>query len=119
MYRVTRELDFGDLKVTVKELTVAEVRAWLNEPSVEQKEFDLFTDLLAFDGIGVEEVYRFTDLKKATIEELPPSAIAKIAAVIKELNSVFFNQYLPALNRLRERIENQSPSRPLADSNAA
>ena len=64
MYRVTRELDFGDLKVTVKELTVAEVRAWLNEPAQERQEFDLFTDLLAFDGIGVEELYRFTLLTR-------------------------------------------------------
>ncbi len=109
MYRVTRELEFGELKVTVKELTVAEVRVWLNEPaSSEQKEFDLFTDLLTFDGIGVEEIYRFTDLKKELIEELPPSVLAKISAVIKEINTVFFNQYLPALNQLRERLESNN-----------
>lgn len=117
MYRVTRELEFGELKVTVKELTVAEVRAWLDEPANEQKEFDLFTDLLTFDGIGIEEIYRFTDLKKELIEQLPPSAIAKISAIIKELNSVFFTQYLPALNQLRERLE--SNTKALADSNAA
>jgi hypothetical protein len=118
MYRVTRELEFGELKVIVKELTVAEVRTWLNEPgNEEKKEFDLFTDLLTFDGIGIEELYRFTDLKKELIEELPPSAIAKISAVIKEINSVFFNQYLPALNQLRERLE--SNVKALADSNAA
>ncbi len=108
MYTVTRELDFGDLTVTVKELTVAEVRAWLTAPSpVEPKRFDLFSDLLAFDGIGMEEISRFTNLNTQQVENLPPSAIAKIAAVIKEINSVFFGQYLPALNALRERIEAQ------------
>jgi hypothetical protein len=117
MYRVTRELEFGELKVIVKELTVAEVREWLNEPGNEQKEFDLFTDLLTFDGIGIEEVYRFTDLKKELIEQLPLSAIAKISAIIKELNAGFFTQYLPALNQLRERLE--SNTKALADSNAA
>jgi hypothetical protein len=118
MYRVTRELQFDELTVIVKELTVAEVRVWLNEPSqTEQKEFDLFTDLLTFDGIGIEELYRFTNLKKEQVEELPPSAIAKISAVIKEINTVFFNQYLPALNQLRERLE--SNVKALADSNAA
>lgn len=106
MYCVTRELEFGELKVTVKELTVAEVRAWLNEPTnTKDRDFDLFTDLLTFDGIGIEEIYRFTDLKKELIETLPPSVLAKISAIIKELNSVFFNQYLPALNKLRERLE--------------
>lgn len=118
MYRVTRELEFGELKVEVKELTVAEVRVWLNEPApTEQKEFDLFTDLLTFDGIGVEEIYRFTNLKKEVIETLPPSVLAKIAAVIKDLNGVFFNQYLPALNKLRERLEDSKKT--LVDSNAA
>lgn len=117
MFRVTREMEFGDLKITVKELTVAEIRAWLNEPSpVEQKEFDLFTDLLIFDGIGVEEIYRFTDLKRELIDDLPPSAMAKIAAVIKEINGVFFNQYLPSLNKLRERLAESNKA--LADSNA-
>ena len=118
MFRVTREMEFGDLKVVVKELTVAEIRAWLNEPApVEPRAFDLFTDLLVFDGIGVEEIVRFTDLQRGIIEDLPPSAMAKIAAVIKEINGVFFNQYLPSLNKLRERLVEDSKT--LADSNAA
>jgi len=53
----------------------------------------------------MDELHRFTDLKKDMIEQLPPSAISKIAAVIKELNTVFFNQYVPALNKLRERLD--------------
>jgi hypothetical protein len=58
MYQVTREVEFGDLKVTVKELTVAEVRRWMNEtkPDQDEKEFDMFLDLLSFDGIGINEI---------------------------------------------------------------
>lgn len=109
--RITREVKLSDeLSITVKELTVAEVRAWLNEPTekAEDRDFDLLTDLMNFDGIGMDELHRFTDLKKGQVEDLPPSAIAKVAAVIKDLNGVFFNQYLPALNRLRERLASDS-----------
>ena len=107
MFVVTREVDVCGTIVTVKELTVAEIRAWLSEPTPtnEDREIDLLTDLMNFDGIGMDELHRFTDLKKDMIEQLPPSAISKIAAVIKELNTVFFNQYVPALNKLRERLD--------------
>jgi hypothetical protein len=105
MFAITRELQFGECTVTVKELTVAEVRAWLNEPAkTEEPEFDLLTGLLSFDGIGMEELHRFTDLKKDQVELLPPSALKQIACVIKELNSVFFNEYLSRLNTLKERL---------------
>lgn len=114
---VTREVEVCDLVVIVKELTVSEIRAWLSEPTKpqEDREIDLLTDLMNFDGIGMDEIHRFTDLKKELVETLPPSAIAKIAAVIKELNTVFFNQYVPALNKLRERLD----SAVSAASNAA
>lgn len=104
---VTREVEVCDITVIVKELTVAEIRAWLSEPapSNEDREIDLLTDLMNFEGIGMDEIHRFTDLKKDIVEQLPPSAISKIAAVIKELNTVFFNQYVPALNKLRERLD--------------
>lgn len=104
---VTREVEVFDITVIVKELTVAEIRAWLSEPtqSNEDREIDLLTDLMSFEGIGMDEIHRFTDLKKDIVEQLPLSAISKIAAVIKELNTVFFNQYVPALNKLRERLE--------------
>lgn len=119
MFAVTRELTFGELTVTVKELTVAEVRAWLNEPTkAEQPEFDILTGLMSFDGIGMEEIHRFTDLKKEMVEELPPSALKMIATVIKELNSVFFNDYLTRLNEVRKNIEQSSITAP-ALSNAA
>lgn len=106
MFAITRELEFGNLKVTVKELTVAEVRAWLSEPTpTDAPEFDILTGLLSFDGIGMEEIHRFTDLKKDQVEQLPPSALKSIAAVIKDLNSVFFNEYLVKLNEVRQRLE--------------
>lgn len=118
MFSITRELKFGDLTVTVKELAVSEVRAWLNEPTkVDQPEFDILTGLMSFDGIGMEEIHRFTDLKKEMVEELPPSCLKMIAAVIKELNSVFFNDYLTRLNEVRKGLESQVTAPAL--SNAA
>lgn len=111
MYQVTRELSFGDLKITVRELTVAEVRRWMNETKTDKDDFDLFVDLLSFDGIGIDEIHLFTDLKKDQVDELPPSVLAKTAAMIKEVNSVFFNQYLPRVNHLREQVEKDKLSK--------
>jgi len=104
---VTREIEVCEIVVTVKELRVDEIRAWLSEPTPanDDREIDLLTDLMNFDGIGMDEIHRFTDLKKDMVEQLTPSALSKIAAVIKELNTVFFNQYVPALNKLRERLD--------------
>ncbi len=114
MISITREVVIDDLTVTVKELTVAEIRVWLSDakPNPEEQ-FDLITDLLSFDGIGMDELYKFTDLTKEQIESLPLSAMQKVAAVIKEVNSVFFNQYVPALNKLRERLSSM-PSNDLS-----
>lgn len=111
MYQVTRELSFGDLKITVRELTVAEVRRWMNETKADKDDFDLFVDLLSFDGIGIDEIHLFTDLKKEQVDELPPSVLAKTASIIKEVNSVFFNQYLPRVNHLREQVEKDNLSK--------
>ena len=111
MYQVTRELSFGELKITVRELTVAEVRRWMNETKTDKDEFDLFVDLLSFDGIGIDEIHLFTDLKKDQVDELPPSVLAKTAAMIKEVNGVFFNQYLPRVNHLREQVEKDKLSK--------
>lgn len=114
---VTREVKLDDdLTVTVKELTVAEIRAWLSEskPESEEPQFDLITDLLSFDGIGMDELYKFTDLTKVQIEAMPLSAMQKIATVIKDVNSVFFNQYVPALNKLQERLASARSNAPSA-----
>ncbi len=109
MFAINRELQFGELTVIVKELTVAEVRMWLNEPAKsEAPEFDTLTGLMSFDGIGMEEIHRFTDLKKEMVENLPPSCLKQIATVIKEINSVFFNDYLTRLNEVRKGLESQS-----------
>jgi|JI10StandDraft_1071094.scaffolds.fasta_scaffold316692_2 hypothetical protein len=112
MLSITRELEFGDKKITVRELTVAEVRAWLSEPQdIENREFDALTGLMSFDEIGVNDIYRFTDMKPADVEELTPSALKKIAAVVKELNSVFFCEYLQRLKEVQKRIEQNSPQK--------
>ena len=112
---VTREVKLDDeCTVTVKELTVAEIRAWLSEvkPESEEPKFDLITDLLSFDGIGMDELYKFTDLTKEQIEALPFSAMQKVSSVIKEVNGVFFNQYVPALNKLQERLASARSNAP-------
>ena len=113
MQTITRSVVLGDRTVTVKELTVAEVRTWLAEPaSVTDRPFDLIFDLLNFDGLSVEDLLRFTDLTREELDTFHPSSFAKVAAVVKEVNSVFFHQYLPALTRLRESLPKTVQSEP-------
>ena len=113
---VTREVVLGDLTVTVKELTISEIRAWLktDTPDDNGNQFDLVTDLLSFDGIGMIELCQFSTLTRDQAESLPLSAIQKVAAVIKEINSVFFFFFFPAINRLLERLESTASNDPSA-----
>ena len=107
--RISRELKFGTVTVEVIELTVAEIRAWIAEGGTTpvEREYDMFTDLIAFDGISVQDMKRFSNITDEVISTLSPSHLSRIAAVIKETNSVFFNQYLPALEKLRETVREQ------------
>lgn len=117
MYRVTRELEFGELKVEVKELTVAEIRTWLAESNIKSEEprgFDPILDILLWNDqsqdVGLNELLRFTSLRMVDIESLLPSDIEKISAVIKEVNRGFFQRFLPNMKKMQALVESQKTS---------
>lgn len=117
--RATRTIKLDELSVTVKELTVAEYRKWLlEEDTSAMPEFDIITSPLEFEGVGMNELYRFTDLMPEQVEVLTYSDLQKVAAVVKELNSVFFTLYLPATNRLLERAQQVRSAIPSASANS-
>lgn len=87
--RVVRELDLDGRKVVVKELTVAEIRAWLKEIEAGLQGGDVVGGAL-FEDITFGDLMRFTSLSGAEIDALCPSQLRQVIDVAKEINSDFF-----------------------------
>lgn len=90
----------GSRAVKVRELTVAEVRAWLQRAEEHADEalaepFDLVGELL-LDGLTLAEVALMTDLEVEAMELLTPSALQELVDKCREVNPHFFG--------LRERL---------------
>ncbi len=83
-------------QLTVKELTVAEVRHWMMD-MVEQEKTSENQDLVShvldqglFEEIALSDVLRMTDLKREQLDELTPSQLQVIIQKCKGLNGDFF-----------------------------
>ena len=79
--------------VTVKELTVAEMRAWLADASrLDTTPFDLLLLEAVSDGEMVPaDLLRFTDLTDyASLDGYSPSQLRQVVAAVKEVNGAFF-----------------------------
>lgn len=91
--RRTETLKLGDNSVTLRELTVGEVRGML----LSRPEQDT-VDYLLFDDITLGELMQMTDLSKETIDNLTQSELDTVRVKAKELNPHFFAM----LNRIKE-----------------
>lgn len=91
--RRTETLKLGDTSVTLRELTVGEVRGML----LSRPEQDT-VDYLLFDDITLGELMQMTDLSKETIDNLTQSELDTVRVKAKELNPHFFAM----LNRIKE-----------------
>lgn len=85
--RVIREIDLGDKTVQVKELTVGEIRAWLKDSGMVSGDL---VDAALFEEFSLPDLLHMTDLTAAAIDELLPSDLQKVFAVVKEVNPDFF-----------------------------
>jgi hypothetical protein len=84
-----RKVDLPGLSVTVRELTVAEVRDWAVEIETGSKVIDVAGEF-AFDGFSLDDILRMCDAPKAELEKFAPSDLAPLVSACKELNSHFF-----------------------------
>ena len=91
--RRTETLKLGDNSVTLRELTMGEVRGML----LSRPEQDT-VDYLLFDDITLGELMQMTDLSKETIDNLTQSELDTVRVKAKELNPHFFAM----LNRIKE-----------------
>ena len=93
MRRREESFEFGGQVVTVWELTVDDIRAWLH--SVEQIAADVgdrpdVVSLLLFEDCTFDDLKRMSTVTDQQLGAEPPSEIEKLKAKCRELNCHFF-----------------------------
>jgi uncharacterized protein YkvS len=95
--RATREVVFGERRITVRELTVGEIRAWLAGLEARVEKLGA-VDLLLVDDLSLPDLTVFCDLGPEDVEALTQSELAALTEAARELNPRFFSM----LARLEE-----------------
>lgn len=85
---MSKHVDLDGLIISVREMTVGEVRAWQQFAETEH-EVDALSHML-MDGLRIPDLMWMSDLTQAQVERLRPSDIRKVEAVARELNPDFF-----------------------------
>ncbi|ACL71486.1 hypothetical protein Tgr7_0388 [Thioalkalivibrio sulfidiphilus HL-EbGr7] len=115
--RQEKQIDVAGRTVTVKELTVAEIRAWLR--GLDQAEagggMQDLVDLALMDDVSLSDIARMTSLRTAEIEELTPSEIGAVVAVCREVNPRFFGLQ-DRLRMVARRVAGRAVSTPAAEA---
>lgn len=89
MTRLTRPITLPeDFPVTVKELTVGEVRNWLLDAETGVSEDPLHA--LALEDCSLADLARMSDIDARALEDYAPSELAPLIAAARELNPHFF-----------------------------
>ena len=89
MSRLTRPVTLpDDISVTVKELTVGEVRNWLLDAETGVEGDPLHA--LVLEECSFDDLARMSDIDARALEGYTPSELAPLVAAAKELNPHFF-----------------------------
>lgn len=94
--KVVKTVDACGRKVTVSELTVGEIRAWLADASAGASDGDVVSVVL-FEGVTLADLLRMTDITADEIAAAAPSELASLRESVKAVNRDFFS--------LRSRLE--------------
>lgn len=87
--RLTRTIEMADaFLVTVKELTVGEVRNWLLDVETGRGEEPLHA--LALEECSLADLARMGDIEVSALEDYTPSELAPLGEAAKALNPHFF-----------------------------
>ena len=88
--RQTQVVEMDGRTVTVRELTVAEVRQWFKAlEQTKEGAIDLVAECL-IEEISLADVCRMTDLQPSDMDEMTPSEIEQVVAVCIGVNPHFF-----------------------------
>jgi hypothetical protein len=84
----TVSVPIGSESIEVRELTVAEVRAWMSEiEAIPQRDA---LHALALEDCGIDDLARMCNVSTHQLEAFSPSQLAPVVAAAKELNPHFF-----------------------------
>lgn len=103
--RIIKEIAVGDRKILIKELTLAELRAWLAKQTdgvstdLADAIFDQSSDLL------VSDIPHFSDLTPEVLNDLAPSEIEPVVKEIVEVNQRFFAVWQSRLQGLKANLQ--------------
>lgn len=86
----SRQVQIGSLAVTVRELTVGEVRDWLASVESGQTLVDAAGEYV-FEDASVQELARMCDLPVSGFDAFTPSEIEPIRQAARDLNPHFFD----------------------------
>lgn len=95
----SREVMAGEQPVICRELTVLQVRSWI-EAAAQDRAVDVVAEML-FTACSLDSLKRMTDLTDERINALRPSQINELIEVCRELNPDFF-ALLGRLSTLRQ-----------------
>lgn len=114
-----RKVVVGETAIQVRELTFAEVRAWMVECEAGASTDPLHA--LAFDDCSLDDLARMCDRSAAELEAFTPSELESLVRACKEINPHFFRLRAAlsgvAQMMLRE-INSGTSSAPLANSSS-
>lgn len=99
----TRIVKLGARTVTVRELTVAEVRDWMVETETGAGQDPLHA--LVLEDCGLGDLARMCDLGTAEMEAYAPSDLAELIAASKALNPHFFRMRAALSNVARVMLQ--------------
>ncbi len=100
-------------QVWVRELTVAEVRDWINDSQTAGYRDPI--QALALPDLGLDELARMTDRTASDLEEFAPSELQLLADAARELNPFFF-RLRAALQWATGKLQSQTPEPSTEDS---
>lgn len=86
---LTYDVQAGPLTVTVRELTVREVRDWAQSIEMGLIKVDPVA-FMAMEDCSLQDMEFMTDKTVAELEVLAPSELAEIVAICRKLNPHFF-----------------------------
>lgn len=90
-----KQIEVGGLSVTVRELTVGEIRAWMKRMA-EGVDSDVVGELL-LEEVGVSDLLSMCDASREQLDTLTPRQLRELYAACEEVNRDFF--------ALRARVE--------------
>lgn len=85
----SRELKIGEFHITIREMTVLQVRNLLQDAANSSERFDVVDNWLIQDA-SLSDLKRMSTLTDEQINALHPSDLRQIAETCKELNPDFF-----------------------------